>query len=188
MQRSETPNGAQATSADAATTGATKLYLALVRGIAPECGIIDHALAKSKEHEKRQAFTAFQRLGSFERYSLVRARPITGRLHQIRRHMKFISHPLIGDTKYGKGEHNRLFRERFDLRRLALHAGQLTFAHPTSGETVCVHAPLPPDLARPLAALGLQAVAEDNIYAAWPSDWSAWRTFSDLTRPAPAKS
>src|SRR5690606_32901100 len=97
-----------------------KNYVALVRGKTPECGLIDHAIAKSKEHDKREARTAFRRVGTFERYSVVLAQPLTGRLHQIRRHLKFISHPLIGDTRYGKGEHNRLFRERFGLHRLAL--------------------------------------------------------------------
>jgi tRNA pseudouridine65 synthase len=128
-------------------TSAVKVYLALVRGITPERGIIDHAIAKSKTHEKRAARTAFERLGTFERYSLVRVRTFTGRLHQVRRHLKFISHPLIGDTKYGKGEHNRLFRQRFSLHRMALHAAQLCFEHPPGGERLALRAPLHPDLA-----------------------------------------
>lgn len=123
-----------------------KNYLALVRGITPERGLIDHAIAKSKEHEKRDARTAFLRVGTFERYSVVLARPLTGRLHQIRRHLKFISHPLIGDTKYGKGEHNRLFRERFGLHRLALHASHLQFSHPYTDAVLCCRAPIPQDL------------------------------------------
>ena len=73
------------------------------------------------------AVTAFRRLAIFERYALVEARPRTGRRHQIRRHFKHLSHPLIGDVRYGKGEHNRLFRERFGLHRLALHALELAF-------------------------------------------------------------
>ncbi len=131
-----------------------KNYLALVRGITPESGLIDHAIAKSKEHEKRQATTAFRRVGTFERYSVVQVQPLTGRLHQIRRHLKFISHPLIGDTKYGKGEHNRLFRERFGLHRLALHASHLRFIHPYSGETLECAAPIPEDL-RVIDQIGL---------------------------------
>lgn len=134
-----------------------KNYLALVRGITPESGLIDHAIAKSKAHEKREARTAFRRLGTFERYSMVQTQPLTGRLHQIRRHLKFISHPLIGDTKYGKGEHNRLFRERFGVHRLVLHACHLHFAHPYSDAPMQLSAPLPDDLTF-LQQLGLWGV------------------------------
>ena len=81
--------------------------------------------------------------------------PETGRLHQIRRHLKHISHPLIGDVRYGKGEHNRLFRSRFGLHRLALHAAELSPEHPVSGAPLRFQAPLPADLAGPLAAMGL---------------------------------
>jgi tRNA pseudouridine65 synthase len=140
----------------------TKNYLALVRGITPDNGLIDHAIAKSKEHEKREARTAFRRLGTFERYSLVQTRPLTGRLHQIRRHLKFISHPLIGDTKYGKGEHNRLFRERFALTRLALHASHLEFRHPYTEGRICCKAPLPEDLAV-ISTLGWETITNDVI-------------------------
>lgn len=151
-----------------ATSEVTKNYLALVRGITPECGLIDHAIAKSKAHEKREAQTAFRRVGTFERYSLVLARPLTGRLHQIRRHLKFISHPLIGDTKYGKGEHNRLFRERFALMRLALHASHLEFRHPYSDESVTCRAPLPADL-NLLSAIGLSREVDELLAG------DAWR-------------
>ncbi|MFY0532805.1 RluA family pseudouridine synthase [Nannocystis pusilla] len=89
------------------------------------------------------------------RYALVEARPLTGRLHQIRRHLKHISCPLIGDVRYGKGEHNRLFRERHDLHRLALHAWSLALPHPRTRAPIRVIAPLPPDLAGALAGLGI---------------------------------
>jgi tRNA pseudouridine65 synthase len=64
------------------------------------------------------------------RYSLVSLRPQTGRKHQLRRHMKHLLHPIVGDTKYGRGEHNRFFRENFDAHRLLFHAYELTFVHP----------------------------------------------------------
>ena len=73
--------------------------------------------------------------------------PRTGRLHQIRRHLKHIACPLIGDVKYGKGEHNRIWRESHRLERLALHASRLTFPHPTSEERVVVESALPADMA-----------------------------------------
>lgn len=132
-----------------------KRYLALVRGIPPERGEIDHPIANSRDGEKVPARTSYERLATFERYALVEARPRTGRLHQIRRHFKHISHHLIGDVRYGKGEHNRLFRERFGLHRLALHALEIAFDHPTSGVRLRCFAPLPEDLAAPFRAMRL---------------------------------
>ena len=61
------------------------------------------------------------------RYSLLSLVPETGRRHQLRRHMKHIAHPLAGDTSYGKGEHNRVFRTHFDCNRLLLHSRSLGF-------------------------------------------------------------
>lgn len=129
---------------------ARKRYLALVRGIPPEEGTIDHPIPRSPEGLRVPAVTWFRRLGTFERYALLEVVPRTGRLHQIRRHLKHISHPLIGDVRYGKGEHNRLFRERFGLHRLALHALELELVRPP----LRLRAPLPEDLAGPLRAMG----------------------------------
>lgn len=136
-----------------------KRYLALCRGNDPALARVDHPLAKEKGGERRPAVTDFKLLGWFERYGLYEARPLTGRTHQIRRHLKHASHPIIGDTRYGKGEHNRIFRERFGFHRLALHASDLRLRHPHTGEPLHLHAPLPPDLARLLNELGLAAAA-----------------------------
>lgn len=133
-----------------------KEYLALVRGITPSTGHIDYPLAAEKHKPKKDAVTSFERVGVFERYSLLRVRPQTGRLHQIRRHLRHISHPLIGDVRYGKAEHNRVFRQRFDLCRLCLHATRLRLVHPTSGRGLQIDAPLPSDLALPLARMGFE--------------------------------
>lgn len=135
-----------------------KRYLALVRGIPPESGVIDHPIPRDVGGPRVLAVTEFRRLAAFERYALIEARPRTGRLHQIRRHLKHLSHPLIGDVRYGKGEHNRLFRERFGLHRLALHALELAFEHPETGEAVRIVAPVPEDLAGPLRAMGIAGV------------------------------
>lgn len=135
--------------------GVEKRYLALVRGVPPEEGVIDHPVPRAEDGPRVPAVTAFRRLAVFERYALVEARPVTGRHHQIRRHFKHLSHPLIGDVRYGKGEHNRIFRERFGLHRLALHALELAFDHPETGERLRILAPLPEDLAAPLRALGI---------------------------------
>jgi len=132
-----------------------KRYLALVRGIPPIAGVIDHPVPRSLNGPRVPAVTEFLRLSTFERYALLEALPRTGRLHQIRRHFKHMSHPLIGDVRYGKGEHNRLFRERFSLHRLALHALEIAFEHPSTGQPLRIVAPVPEDLAGPLRALGM---------------------------------
>ncbi|HTA18022.1 MAG TPA: DTW domain-containing protein [Polyangia bacterium] len=132
-----------------------KRYLALCRGHDPALVQVDHALAKTEGGERRPAVTDFKLLGQFERYGLFEARPRTGRLHQIRRHLKHASHPIIGDARYGKGEHNRLFRERFGFHRLALHASDLALRQPRTGAPLRLHAPVPPELARLFEALGL---------------------------------
>jgi tRNA pseudouridine65 synthase len=134
---------------------ARKRYLALVRGVPPEEGVVDSPVPRSPGGPRVPAVTAFRRLGIFERYALLEVVPHTGRLHQIRRHLKHASHPLIGDVRYGKGEHNRLFRERFGFHRLALHALELELAHPADGRPLRLFAPVPEDLAGPLRAMGL---------------------------------
>lgn len=134
---------------------AEKSYLALVRGVPPVSGTIDHPLPSGEDRRQPRvpAVTDFARLESFGRYCLVEARPRTGRLHQIRRHLKHIACPIIGDVNYGKGEHNRLFRTDHDLHRMFLHAATLRLPHPTTGHLLEIHAPLPPELAKVLERL-----------------------------------
>jgi tRNA pseudouridine65 synthase len=133
----------------------SKTYLALVRGWAAEQGLIDHALrehatdkrCKDEEQPLREAVTAFRRLAIAEipvavegypqsRYSLLALHPETGRKHQLRRHMQHISHPIIGDTNYGRTRHNHYFAERFGYSRLMLAATELAFAHPVTGQAL----------------------------------------------------
>jgi tRNA pseudouridine65 synthase len=132
-----------------------KTYLALVRGVPPDEILIDHPLPPGEDtHAPRVAAqTKIVRREVFGRYSLVEARPLTGRLHQVRRHLKHISCPLIGDVNYGKGEHNRLFRERHGLHRLFLHATRLRLPHPAEGGELDIGSPLPSDLEAVLRAL-----------------------------------
>jgi len=112
---------------------ADKRYLAITRGHPPEHLVIDHAIPKAPGEERVPAITEIWRKETFGRYALVEAKLHTGRLHQIRRHLKHISCPLIGDVRYGKGEHNRLWREKLNLHRLALHCTSLTVAPPDGG-------------------------------------------------------
>ena len=134
---------------------AEKTYLALVRGVPPAKVLVDHPLPPGEDtHAPRvSAQTLVFRREVFGRYSLVEARPLTGRLHQVRRHLKHISCPLIGDVNYGKGEHNRLFRERHGLHRLFLHATRLRLPHPARGGELDIASPLPANLAAVLRAL-----------------------------------
>jgi tRNA pseudouridine65 synthase len=113
-----------------------KRYLALTRGKIPPTITVDYAVPRSQERpeERLPARTDLCSLAVFEdRYALVEARPHTGRYHQIRRHLSHLRCPIIGDTNYGDRKENRLFRERFGLYRLALHAWKLELPHPVSG-------------------------------------------------------
>lgn len=130
-----------------------KRYLALVRGTPAAELTIDHPLRPDNSDEPQPALTRVRVLAQYGRYAWVEARPLTGRLHQIRRHLKHVSCPLIGDVRYGKGEHNRFFREQYGLERLALHAASLSLPHPSTGEALRLEAPLPPDLQSTLARL-----------------------------------
>lgn len=139
-----------------------KRYLALVRGWPPESIDLDHALARDPEapstgQPRLPARTLFQRLGRVEwpfavdarhptsRYALVEARPLTGRRHQIRRHLKHIAHPIVGDATHGKGPHNRAVAAWVGLARLWLHATELTLPHPDDGRPMRFEAPPGPE-------------------------------------------
>jgi len=135
--------------------GVDKTYLALVRGVAPENGEIDHPIPRREGGPRVPAFTRFRRVWRGDHVSLVEAFPKTGRFHQVRRHLKHINHPLIGDANYGKGALNRDFAARYGLARLALHAKSLAFVDPWTGEKIYVEAPLPEDLAAPFQKIGV---------------------------------
>ena len=135
-----------------------KRYIALVRGVPAEDGVIDHPVRRRETGDERvAAITRYRRLAisAEDRCSLVLAEPLSGRLHQLRRHFKHLSHPIVGDVNYGDGRVNRAFRERWGLHRLALHALSLELTHPTTAEPLRVVAPLPDDLLNPLERLGV---------------------------------
>lgn len=121
----------------------TKTYRAIVRGNAPSSGVIDHPVIDPDDPVPRSALTQFKKLENLSldeevdgrpvRYSLLEIQPQTGRRHQIRRHLKHINHPIIGDTVYGRGPQNRFFRDRFGVHRLLLHARALELEHPHTG-------------------------------------------------------
>jgi tRNA pseudouridine65 synthase len=138
-----------------------KRYLALVRGEPAASGIIDHPIPRGVEQSagapRVPAVTRYQLIARspVDRCSLVLAIPETGRGHQVRRHLRHLGHPLVGDVNYGRGEINRRYRAEYGLHRLALHAHAIAFAHPVTGATVAVTAPVPDDLGLPLTRLAL---------------------------------
>jgi 23S rRNA pseudouridine955/2504/2580 synthase len=102
--------------------------------------------------EGKPSLTEFKILRLFEGYTLVEARPITGRTHQIRVHAQHVGHSLVGDEKYGSDEVNAEVRE-LGIKRLFLHASALAFCLPGASELTWVEAPLPDDLNLPLQRL-----------------------------------
>ncbi|MGR9117136.1 MAG: tRNA pseudouridine(65) synthase TruC [Gammaproteobacteria bacterium] len=152
-----------------------KSYMAVVRGFTEPEGVIDYPLHEQldkmtdaralSDKPAQDAVTHYQRLGTVElpipvgryptsRYSLLRLIPKTGRKHQLRRHLKHIFHPIVGDTTHGDGRHNALFRGHFDCWRLLLAARSLGFVHPVTGVSTVIEAPLDAEFARVLLALG----------------------------------
>ncbi len=93
----------------------------------------------------KAAETLFKRLKIFRNATLVEASPKTGRTHQIRVHAASLSHPIVGDERYGSDEVNKLFKEK-GYKRMFLHAQTLKFQHPVSGVLINISAPLPPQL------------------------------------------
>ena len=138
-----------------------KTYHAIVRGWIEEAGRLDYALKVeldkiadkhvSQEKEAQEAITDYHTLAKAEipystgkfpttRYCLMELKPLTGRKHQLRRHMAHLRHPIVGDTTHGDGKHNKLFREVYDSHRLLLHASSLEFVHPFTNQTVLIKA------------------------------------------------
>lgn len=160
---------------EAGTVG--KRYLAVVRGIPPCAGSIDHPLKRQRDpyefagelcsDEVQAALTHYRRLAEIElpfavdrypssRYALLELNPETGRQHQLRRHLKHLAHPIIGDATYGKGRHNRFFAEHFGCHRMLLACTMLAFDHPVSGRRLEIKTPVSGEFAATLAQLGWQ--------------------------------
>lgn len=152
-----------------------KRYWAVVRGHPPSAGSIDHALTRQRDAyefqgeqcstEAQSALTHYRKLAEVElpvavdryptsRYALLELEPVTGRRHQIRRHLKHLAHPIIGDATYGKGRHNRFFADALGCRRLLLACVGLAFNHPLSGERLHVKKPVSGEFAEILARFG----------------------------------
>ena len=156
-----------------------KTYLAIVRGYTDASGTINMPLkepydriatpAQTTENKPAQeAVTEYETLARSElplsagryptsRYSFVRVSPQTGRRHQIRRHLKHISHPIVGDIKHGDNHVNQLIEREFGIRRLLLVASELRIGHPATGESLSLKAHPGEDFEKALQCLNLRA-------------------------------
>ena len=140
-----------------------KGYLALVRGRIEGDHFIDHPVPSDEKAARKPAqskLTAIASVSATPRdLSLVEVEPYTGRFHQIRRHVKHLGHPMIGDSNYGRTELNRAYRQSVGLSRLALHAAwlHLPTGNSTHPESQVHFAPIPGSLREPLLRLGFEA-------------------------------
>lgn len=159
-----------------------KTYLAVVRGWPDKAGVIDYALSRQYDDHERQpdtisppqeARTRFERLATVElpiavdryptsRYALLRLYPETGRRHQIRRHLKHIAHPIIGDSTHGKGVHNRMFAEHFGCQRMLLICEALRLPHPLTSKMLHLQTQPDADFAALLQKLGWDAALQTS--------------------------
>ncbi len=150
---------------------ADKTYHAVVRGWPEDEGLIDYDLrVEEKPSVVQSAQTEYTCLSRSEcalpvgryataRFALLRLKPLTGRKHQIRRHLAHIRHPIIGDTRHGDGTQNRFIRSHFDCHQLLLRASRLEINHPKAGTRIQIQAPAEPTFDGIIEALGLRMPA-----------------------------
>ena len=133
-----------------------RIYVALCEGVfKQDSGVVDQPIGRSKADRKkmdvvsggRNAVTHYTVLERFDGYTLVQFELKTGRTHQIRVHAKYLGHPIVGDRTYGYA------KQRFALNGQLLHAQQISFIHPTTGQPMSFTAPLPDYFQRVLCAL-----------------------------------
>jgi tRNA pseudouridine65 synthase len=141
-----------------------KKYLAIVRGFALESGRIDYEL-KREDGQMQQAITNYTTLDKIEldlpysghpssRYSLVEAIPETGRMHQIRKHLAHIHHPIIGDRPHGCNKQNKLFKEKWNMTSMMFHARSIELEHPITKKVIKIEANLSDEFVRTMNFLG----------------------------------
>jgi tRNA pseudouridine65 synthase len=145
-----------------------KTYHAVVRGWTEDSGHIDYELrVEEKPKIKQSAQTDYICLARSElnlpvgrytsaRFSLLELKPLTGRKHQLRRHLAHIRHPIIGDTRHGDGIQNRFIRTHFECHQLLLRATQLEIQHPKTDTPLIIQADNDPSFSRVIEALDLR--------------------------------
>ena len=149
-----------------------KRYHAIVRGFSPDGMDIDYPL-KRDDGVLQDAFTSFKTLQKTEmpfatgkhetsRYSFVELIPTTGRMHQLRKHMAHVFHPIIGDRPHGCNKQNKFFKEKLDMDKMLLHATELRFLHPLSNQQIVIKADFQPEYKRMIRTLNFQSITD------WP--------------------
>ncbi len=129
----------------------TKTYLAICRGHLPQEEMTISYPLTNDRGKTQDAITHLKCLRQSElaipygkyqtsRYSLVEATPKTGRYHQIRKHLKHIFHPIIGDRPHGCSKQNKLFLQKWQMSTMLLHASELKFNHPTTNQPIAIEA------------------------------------------------
>lgn len=140
-----------------------KTYIAIVRGYTDDKGIIDYPLTNDKG-KTQDSITEYKTLGRVEmdlpfgkfntsRYSLVEVYPQTGRMHQIRKHFAHILHPIIGDRPHGCNKQNKLFKEKWNMTTMLLHALEVSFVHPISKRNIFIKADFQSEIKRMLEVM-----------------------------------
>lgn len=127
-----------------------KRYLAIVRGFTPDEEVIDYPL-KKENGKLQEAITKYKTADKIEldipfaghptsRYSLLKIEPLSGRMHQIRKHLAHVHHPIIGDRPHGCNKQNKLFKEKWNMMSMMLHARSITFFHPITNDKINITA------------------------------------------------
>lgn len=136
---------------------ASRQYLAIVHGnVKEEQGVVNAPIGRHPTDRKKmavvfsnskEAVTNFEVVERFGQYTLISCKLLTGRTHQIRVHMTYIGHPVVGDPKYGIG------KQPFSIKGQALHSAQLKFTHPATNQEMVFSAPLPADMQKIITQL-----------------------------------
>ncbi len=141
-----------------------KRYIAIVRGYFPDQVDVDYALTNDsgKTQDAITHFKCIERVelpipfGKFEtsRYSIIEAKPKTGRMHQIRKHLAHLRYPIIGDRPHGCNKQNKLFLEKWNMKTMLLHAISIDIKHPKTEEQLLIEAPFQAEFIRMIGELG----------------------------------
>ncbi|GAB3985381.1 tRNA pseudouridine(65) synthase TruC [Spirosoma daeguense] len=143
--------------------GVQKRYVAIVRGYTPDELVIDYPLRRD-DGVVQDAVTFLKTIQRSEialpfgkhatsRYSLVELKPTTGRMHQLRKHMAHVMHPIIGDRPHGCNKQNKLFKEHFEMNTMLLHAQRIEFTQPATSEQIVITASLQSEFERMMREL-----------------------------------
>lgn len=151
-----------------------KSYLAIVRGFTLDEERIEYPLRR-EDGKIQEAITNYKTIAKTEidlpfagqktsRYSLVQVKPETGRMHQIRKHLDHIRHPIIGDRPHGCNKQNKLFKEKWNMTNMMLHAQYLEFINPITNKTIKINACPSSEFKRTIEFLEFPNINYNNMF------------------------